>query len=289
MTRIVVMADIHGNLPALQAIMADLRRIAPDRVIVAGDVINRGPQSKECLQAVRAAGWAVLFGNHEEYVLKAGAGELPQEWYSDWWLPTRTVAAEMSAEESAYLRALPWFEVIAVPGLPAIRVVHGSPRFLNEGLGFWMSDSELIEAWGDAPEPIVIGAHTHRSFERRVDGRWALNCGAVGAPFNGNPAAQYLVLTAQDGEWEADFRAVPYDRSPVYEAWERSGLLERSMVAHVFKYEVETATFHLLSYERFCQIYHLEKNELASFERYRAETSQVEPGRSLKNVPFHPH
>jgi predicted phosphodiesterase len=281
MTRIAVLADVHGNLPALEAVLADIQQIGPDYVVVAGDVVNRGPQSKACLDVIRAMGWPVLFGNHEDYVVKLAEGDMPERWDSDWWLPSRRVVEELNTEEIAYLKMLPWFEVITSPGLPPIRIVHGSVRQLNEGLGFWMTDDDLLEAVSGVPERIVIGAHTHRSFDRRVNGRHVMNCGAVGAPFNGNPAAQYLVLTGIDGDWIADFRAIPYDRTPVYDAWERSGILE-STVAQIFKYEVETATFHLMAYMRFCEDNGLELSDQRSFERYRIESAHVTPGRSLK-------
>jgi predicted phosphodiesterase len=285
MTRIVILADIHGNLPALDAVLPDIERLAPDQVIVNGDVVNRGPQSKECLAAIRATGWPVVFGNHEEYVLKFAADDVPDEWRADFWLPFHRVVEELDDEEIAYIKALPWHYVVDAPGLPAIRIVHGSTRRLNEGLGFWLTDEELLEAIRDAPEPVVVGAHAHRPFDHRIGERWVLNCGAIGAPYNGNPAAQYLVLTAQDGAWQADFRVVPYDRTPVYEAWERTGYMQRCMVAQVFKYELETATFHLMSYFDFCKVRGLERNDLASFRRYRDATADVPPGRSLRLKP----
>jgi predicted phosphodiesterase len=285
MTRITILSDIHGNLPALEAVMADLRQVAPDRVIVNGDVINRGPQSRACLQVVRAAGWPVVFGNHEEYMLQRFDGTVPETWLDDFWYPFRRVADELSADEVAYIRALPWEYVVDVPNLPAMRIVHGSQRALNDALGFWMSDAELLEAVAGAPEPVVIGAHSHRTFERRVGKRWLLNSGSVGAPFNGDPGAQYLVMTARNGHWEAEFRSVPYDRAPLYAAWERSGDLNRCMSAQVFKYEVETATFHLGSYIRFCENSGLELNARASFESYRHAVRGTTPGRSLKAKP----
>jgi predicted phosphodiesterase len=282
MVRIVILADIHGNLPALEAVMRDLQQVPPDQVIVNGDMINRGPQSQACLQAVRATGWPVVFGNHEDYALKRVDGHVPEQWRSDFWSPFQRVADGLSAEEIAYLRALPRDYVINIPTLPAMRIVHGSTRALNDGIGFWMSDGELLDAVAGAPEPIVIGAHTHRPFERRVGERWVLNCGAVGAPFNGDPGAQYLVMTARNSHWEAAFRSVPYDRALVYEAWARNGDLERSMAAQIFKFEIETATFHLGSYIQFCESRRLDQNTLASFEIYRDTARRVRPGRSIK-------
>lgn len=282
MVRITILSDIHGNLPALEAVMADLRQAAPDQVIVNGDVINRGPQSQACLQAIRATGWPVVFGNHEEYMLKWFDGEVPEKWRNGFWSPFQRVAAELSAAEVAYIRALPREYVVEVPHLPAMRIVHGSQRALNEALGFWMSDAELLAAVAGAPEPVVVSAHSHRTFERRVGERWMLNSGSVGAPFNGDPGAQYLVMTARGGQWAAEFRSVPYDRAPVYSAWEDSGDLARSMSAQVFKYEVETATFHLGAYIQFCKDHALEFNAPVSFDQYRDATRGVIPGRSLK-------
>jgi predicted phosphodiesterase len=287
MTRVAVLADIHGNLPALEAVIDDLDHLAPDHVIVAGDVVNRGPQSIECLAAIRSFGWPMVYGNHEDYVLKFDTGDVPAEWYTDWWLPTRSVAEALTPDDKTYLRSLPWAWVVDEPGLPAIRVVHGSPRRLNEGLGFWMTKAELLESVQGVPESVIVGAHTHRPFEARVADRWILNCGALGAPFNGDPAAQYVLLTESNHTWEAEFRSIPYDHAPLYEAWERGGHLQRSMIAQVFKYEVETATFHLMSYMDFCDAHGLDVNTLASFEWYRRASADVVPGRSMKNKPEH--
>lgn len=281
MMRVAILGDIHGNLPALEAVIADLGPLAPDLVIVDGDIVNRGPQSRECVQAIQAQGWLAVYGNHEDYVLAFDEGRAPYEWYSDWWLPVRRVAEELSADEMAYLRALPRYYVLREPGLPAIRIVHGSPRALNDGLGFWMTDEELCAAIGCVPEPVVVGAHTHRPFDRRVAPRWALNCGAVGAPYNGDPAAQYLLLTSRDAAWEADFRGVPYDRAPLYVAWDRAGYMEH-VIAQVFRYEIETATYHLESYLEFCQARSLDRDALSSFEQYRRASWNVTPGRSLR-------
>jgi predicted phosphodiesterase len=281
MMRVAILGDIHGNLPALEAVTADLEPLAPDLVIVDGDIVNRGPQSQECVQAIRAQGWPAVFGNHEDYVLTFRDGRTPEGWDSDWWLPARRVAEDLSADEIAYLRALPWHYVVDEPGLPAIRIVHGSPRALNDGLGFWVTHGELCAAIATVPEPVVVGAHTHRPFDQHVARRWVLNCGAVGAPYNGDPAAQYLVLTSRDSAWEADFRRVPYDRAPLYAAWDRAGYMEH-VIAQVFRYEIETATYHLESYLEFCRARGLDRDVLVSFEQYRGASRNVKPGRSVR-------
>lgn len=282
MTRIAILADIHGNLPALEAVQRDLARAAPDQVVVNGDVVNRGPQSVECVARIRTAGWPVVFGNHEDYVLKFLNGPVPEEWASDWWLPTRAVAEALSAEQAVYLRSLPRHYVIDVPGLPPVRCVHGSTRYLNEGLGEWMSDDELRDAVSLADDPVIVGAHTHQPYEGRVDGRLVLNCGAVGAPFNGDPAAQYLLLHGEHGTWRAEFRRVPYDRGAVYAAWDRSGHIRRSMAARIFRFEVETARFHMMAYVNFCERNDLSENDETAFDAYRRHVAAARVGHTRK-------
>jgi hypothetical protein len=219
-------------------------------------------------------------------VLKCRHGAPGEDWGSAFWLPVRRLAEdELSAADIAYLEALPRSRLIALPGLPAIRLVHGSLRALNEGLGFWMTDDELLAAVDTAPEPVVIGAHTHRTYQRRVGRRWVLNSGAVGAPYNGDPAAQYLVLTGRGNAWQAEFRAVPYDRGPVYAAWARTGYLEVSVAARLMQYELQTATYHFGPYFDLCAAHGYDSNDDAAFEQYVLASSDVPPGRSLQGDP----
>ena len=74
MHKLAVLSDIHGNFAALQAVADHIDRWQPDAVVVAGDIVNRGPRSRDCLRFVLAraaeAGWQIIRGNHEEYVLR---------------------------------------------------------------------------------------------------------------------------------------------------------------------------------------------------------------------------
>jgi predicted phosphodiesterase len=220
----------------------------------------------------------VVFGNHEEYVLKYVNSSAPPEWYGDLWEPFLSVVRELTAEELAWMQDLPHFYRVEIGSLPAIRVVHGSPRGLSDGLGFWLSDQQLLEAIQPAPEPVIVAAHTHRTMDRRVGPRWVINSGAVGVPFNGDPRAQYVLLTTQNGTMQADFRRVVYDRTPVYEAWDRAGYIGRSTIAKVFKYEIETATYHFNAYLQYCESNGLDQAEMASFDQYRQDTRDQIPG-----------
>ncbi len=285
MVRVAIVSDIHGNLPALEAVLRDLEVVRPDRVIVNGDVVNRGPQSKECLDRVRALGWPIVFGNHEDYVLKCRQWADDRDWGHSAWSLVRKLAQEvMTNADMAYMQSLPRTMVIEEPGLPSVRLVHGSMRALNDGLGYWLSDDGLLAAVEGAPEPVIIGAHTHRTFERRVGDKWILNSGSVGFPYNGNPHAQYLLLTGHDGEWQATFREVVYDRQDVYAAWEETGDLEVSGLSNIMKFELETATYHVGPYIDFCERHGLEIDDVVAFQRYRESARDVPPGRSLRGA-----
>src|SRR5512141_1655082 len=80
--KLAILSDVHANLAALEAVVADIDRWQPDRVIVGGDVINRGPRPRECLDLVlnrvRTHGWQCVLGNHEEYVLTHSAPGAPR-------------------------------------------------------------------------------------------------------------------------------------------------------------------------------------------------------------------
>lgn len=287
-TTLAILADIHGNLPAFEAVQADIAAIEPDQVIVNGDIVNRGPQSLDCLEAVRATGWPVIYGNHEDYAVKRRERGFPPEWGAPFFDPFQQVADSLNDEQDAYLRSLPTFRVVDLPGLPALHITHGSPRALNDGLGPWLDDAAVVERLDMIAEPVLIGAHTHRPFDRRIGERWVLNTSAVGVPYNGNPHAQYLLLTGEDGAWHATFRRVAYDRGLVYAAYESNGAMDY-VINHVFKHEIETATFHLGSYIRFCKAHDLEQDSMGNFKRYCATTAHVVPGRSLKPSASHPN
>jgi predicted phosphodiesterase len=118
MTRLAILADIHGNLPALEAVLQDLSQFKMDHVIVAGDVINWGPFSAQVMERVTREGWAVIRGNNEFYVLDYNTPRAPSEWEEYSLLPW--LHGQLNGH---------WRNVIAAwPDAPPLRVVHGSPR-----------------------------------------------------------------------------------------------------------------------------------------------------------------
>lgn len=235
--RLAFLADIHGNLPALEAAAADLRAHAPDAVYLLGDQVNRCPFSGEVLDFLAAQGWPAIYGNHDWVVgrINTPANAPPftsrRAFPSLWWTQERLRADQLDA-----LRALPADLCLDFPGLPALRLLHGVPGNPFAGLyPFALSDT-LLDALRTVDQPVVVAAHTHRPMDRTVGSglraRRILNGGSVGLPYNDDPRAQYLLLDGQRARpgraagWKATLRAVDYDHEPLRAAFYSSGMLD---------------------------------------------------------------
>jgi putative phosphoesterase len=217
--------DVHGNLPALEAVLAELDT---DAFVVGGDVAA-GPWPAETLQRLRGLGERVRWirGNADRELAHPSpptAGGPPPE-VMDW---TR---AKLSSDELAFLGALPLTETIDVDGLGRVLFCHATPRSDDELLTR-ISDDAL---WGVALEgvdaDVVVCGHTHVQFDRNVDGIRVVNAGSVGMPYENEDGAYWLDLgpevthrrTAYDVEgaaaairatgWPEEWPAAPPDEA----------------------------------------------------------------------------
>jgi predicted phosphodiesterase len=256
MTRLALLADIHGNLPALEAVQADLARLAVDQVVVAGDVINWGPFSAEVMARVAAAGWAVLRGNNEYYLIDFETPRAPAAWSNPaQWPLLPWLREQLAGRWATRIAAWPDSLSLRFPDAPAIRVVHGSPRGNNEPI-FAVSPEPAVAAMlAGVDETIVIAAHTHLPMDRQVRGRpdgaaWrVLNPGSVGNPLDGRFVASYLLLDSDAGGWRAAWREVPLDPAPVLREFERQAFLARcGVIGHFVLAEFRHARLELVPF-----------------------------------------
>jgi predicted phosphodiesterase len=245
---VAVFADVHGNLPALEAVLDDLDRQDVDEVLVGGDLVGRGPQGSEVVRRVRERGWSSIGGNHEEYLLSFRRAEVPAEWlHTAEWSASRWMAAQLDADDVGYIAGLPFSATARTR--PGLRLVHGSPRSCNEGIGPWTPDATLTEHLGAIGETVLVCAHTHRPMQRELDGRLVVNVGAVGLPFNRDPRAQYAILDWSGERWSVRFRQVAYDRAKTLDAYRTSGFLaEGGVTAELLKMELEQAVPFLVPF-----------------------------------------
>jgi len=254
-TSVAVFADVHGNLPALEAVLEDIDGHDVDEVLVGGDLVGRGPQGSEVVRRVRERGWLSIGGNHEEYLLSFRREEVPAEWLrTAEWSASRWMAAELGEDDVRYIAGLPFSAVSSKR--PGLRLVHGSPRSWNESIGPWTSDDEVTRHLERIEERVLVCAHTHRPMLREIDDGLVVNVGAVGLPFNRDPRAQYAILEHADGRWSARFRQVAYDRSRTLDAYRSSGFLEHGgITATLLKMELEQAVPFLVPFLKWARAF----------------------------------
>ncbi len=209
--KIAVLSDIHGNLIALNAVLNDINRLGIDKFIIAGDHIIDCPHHNEVLEKVRNLNGYVIKGNREKYILNYHKG-LHEEWIKHKQMEaTVWTYNNMDEDNLKYIDQLPEQINISLPQMDTIRVVHGSPFDISEGL-FPDKHPERIErVLEDIKESVLICGHTHESWSKVIHNKLIVNPGSVGVPFNKNKYAEYAVLTWEDSQWIVSHHQVKYD------------------------------------------------------------------------------
>ena len=241
MSRVAVLADIHGNIPALEAVVTDIADQDVDEVLVGGDLVGRGPQGSEVVRRIRELGWPSVRGNHEDYLLTFRRGQVPANWLeADEWSAARWMAEELEDEDVTYIRDLPFS--LHSRRLPHLFIVHASPRSNDDGIGPWTSVRRRRIHLDSIEESVLVCAHTHRPLHQRFPDGQVVNVGSVGLPFNADQRAQYAIFELVDGQTAVEFRQVPYDLAAILEIYESSGFLAKGGVtAELLRLELENA------------------------------------------------
>jgi putative phosphoesterase len=190
--RIATLNDIHGNLPALEAVVPELD---VDLVVIGGDVAS-GPFPAETLALLRSLQVPVRYvrGNADR-VLDLERIPEPNRSARLW------VAEQLTEDDLRFLRELPLDLV-----LEGIRFCHGSPGSDTNTMTRYTSEERMRELLAGVEERVVVCGHTHVQFDRVVDGVRVLNAGSVGYPYEAEPGAYWLELTP-----EPRFRRTEYD------------------------------------------------------------------------------
>lgn len=217
MTRIAVLSDIHGNLPALEAVLVDIASFSVDRVVVAGDVVNLAPFSRQVMERLSDERCAVMRGNHELYAL----AHEQKMW------PSALTIEQLGARWLNVIATWPDSLTLRFRDAPDVRVVHGSPHSHFESILPTMTDSEIERVLAGIEETTVIAAHTHLAMDRQIANWHLLNAGSVGAPIDGIFSASYLILDSDESGWHATPRRVPFETESILREFDRIGFIER--------------------------------------------------------------
>ena len=231
--RIAGLFDIHGNLPALEAVLEEVRQAGVDQIVVGGDVVP-GPMPRETLRCLLDLDLPVQFihGNCELAVLAQMAAmetgvvtywgtvsgaPLPEPFRE----AMRWTAQELHPEYEALFASWPKTLRFEVDGLGEVLFCHGTPRSETEGFTRLTAEDRLLPLFEGLQASVVVCGHTHMQFDRRVGRTRVVNAGSVGMPF-GDPGAFWVLLgpdiqlrrTAYDlGKAAERIRDTPYPQA----------------------------------------------------------------------------
>ncbi len=223
--KIAVLADIHGNMTALQAVLDYLEKEKVTHFIIAGDHISDCPRPKEVLKTISGLNGWFIKGNREAYVLET-IDDTATDWYAhDQLASVIWTRDQLDAKCIDFIKNLSEQASISIEGCDKIRVVHGSPDNMYEHLYEHKADRN-VEIMRQMEEQVLICAHTHVPWTTHVEGKLIVNPGALGVSFNEESAAEFAILKWEDKAWKAELKRIKYDISELERHFENSGLFE---------------------------------------------------------------
>ena len=196
--RIAALYDIHGNLPALDAVLADVVRAGVDRVVVGGDVLP-GPMARECLERLQSLDVPTEFlrGNGDRETLEESP-DRPSRIPEPGRLQLRWCRRQLDDRQAAAVAAWPPHVRLEVPGLGSVLFCHATPRNDEEVVTQLIPEDLLLSVYAGAGDVVVCG-HTHMQYDRMVGPTRVVNAGSVGMPFE-RPGAYWLLIDAGRSE-----------------------------------------------------------------------------------------
>ncbi|HUZ01495.1 MAG TPA: metallophosphoesterase family protein [Thermomicrobiaceae bacterium] len=231
--QVAVISDVHGNLPALEAVLAELDATGPfDEIVMAGDFASGGPFPAECIERIRERGYRAVRGNTEEFLVEMATGgarpahavEAHQRHGPALLAIDRWVVDRLSPEQIEYLASLPLQVDVPDTRGEALAVVHATPWSTHPEI-HQDAPLELARQVVDAAGTLVLAyGHIHVQYQRRLNGGWIAAVGSVGLPVDGDQRAAYAVVSSAVDGWSIEFRRVAYDVEQAIDATLRSGV-----------------------------------------------------------------
>lgn len=181
--RVAVLSDVHGNAPALAAVLAELEREQPDLIVSGGD-LTWGPLPEETFVLASSLEARFVRGNADRALLEGSSSTEREQW----------LQAHHTAEMRQFLAGFEEQVVVDVDGLGPVRFCHGSPRSDEECVTPETPAARVREFSAGVAEQVIVTAHVHIQFDREVTGIRSVNPGSVGLPYEGKPGAYWALL-----------------------------------------------------------------------------------------------
>lgn len=217
--RVALISDIHGNALALEAVLKDIQRRGADRIVCLGDVATLGPQPRRTIALVRDHCAELITGNHEAYLLDptiddAHLAAAPVRSAIDW------CREQVTEDDLGFLARFAATHAIDLGPHHRLLAYHGSPRSNTEDILATSDPDRVEQALGASDATVFAGGHTHVQMLRQHRGRWVINAGSVGMPFEEYvhlkkpkvlPFAEYAILRVEGRHLQADLHRVALD------------------------------------------------------------------------------
>lgn len=247
--KIAVLSDIHGNYPALETVIDHIDRWNPNFVYVAGDIVNRGPCSYECMKVIEdqklSSGWKVIRGNHEDYVISRSEPNQPTEGsLFELHQPTNFVYQQFNCDVSELVSLPEDFDFIT-QDYGEVRMRHASMRYNRDGIYPETPNYVIKKQISPLPNVFITG-HTHRPFVRQLDKTLVVNAGSVGLPFDGDFRTGYAQISYFSNAWHGEIIRLGYDIEKAETDFGSSGFLEGGgPITSIVLLELRTASSQL--------------------------------------------
>jgi len=229
--RVAVIADIHGNLIALDAVLTDLEDMRADRVVCLGDVAATGPQPRETVVRLRALGCPVVMGNTDAASFRPIRLSPMDEEGRRFAEIDEWCATQLTPEDLAYMRAFQPTLTMPLGHDATLLCFHGSPRSNTEGIVATTPDTALVRMLTGYDATVLARGHTHAPFIRGYREALLLNPGSVGLPYEltregtrNPPWAEYSIVEWRAGSINVELRRAPIDVDMVVRAALQSGM-----------------------------------------------------------------
>lgn len=223
--RIALISDIHGNFVALETVLADIAREAPDQIVCLGDVAADGPQPRQVLARLHALACPVVQGNTDEWLLNPQLHDVAD----DFWRIINDIemwgVAQLSAEDRAFLQTFQRTVEIPLGAGKALLCYHGSPGSNEDQILATTPDEKLESMVSGYGATVLAGGHTHVPMLRRYRDKLLVNPGSVGMLFirqgettYNPPWSEYALIDHSNDHLHIELRQVPLDVEAVRQA-----------------------------------------------------------------------
>ena len=247
--RLAILCDIHGNLPAFEAVIAHAEQQSPDLLLIAGDIVSSSPDSLACWQRALDLDCPILRGNQERYVLELATDQAPPLWHSPQFAPVQWTRAQLGDKLCKSFADLPL--AFRDTSAPDLLVVHASLRNDRDNIWSFTPTAEIEHMFPDIAERHIIRGHNHIGQTRLWGERQIFTAGSVGLPMDGTDTAQYLLLDRRGSAWHATHQAIAYDHDAAIARFHETGYLrETGLMGRLCLRELVTGTSHLVPFLR---------------------------------------